>query len=306
MNLPGAPGSRILNRFLVLLVIVGIGLAFSVFRVNLGEAGVVKRFGKLNRVVTPGLHYRLPLIEEVTLLKVEEAKREEIGFRTVDPGPPAKYQAVPEESLMLTRDENIIDVDAIVQYRIKDAVAYLFNVKDQQNTVRDAAEAAIREIIGGRTLDEALTIEKIDIQNGIRELLQGILDSYQSGVVIEMVQLQDVHPPEEVFAAFRDVASALEDKNRLINEAWGYRNDIVPKAEGAAAEIIQQAEAYKQERIQRAHGDAARFRQLLAEYQKAKEITKQRLYLETMDEILPGIEKFIIEENLQKEGSHLN
>jgi membrane protease subunit HflK len=300
LNLPRGFWSRTFNLVIIGVVALVILIALGVYKVNLGEVGVVKRFGKLNRIVNPGLHYRIPFIEEVATPKVEEAKREEIGFRTIDPGPPAKYQDVPKESLMLTGDENIIDIDVIVQYRIKDAAAYLFNVREQQETVRNAAEAAIREIIGNRTIDEALTTGKTDIQNSTRELLQQILDKYNSGIVIEMVQLQDVHPPQQVFAAFRDVASAREDRNRLINEAQGYRNDIIPKAEGAAAEIIQQAEAYKQERINRALGDVTRFRQILAEYQKAKEITKLRLYLETMDEILPGIEKYIIDETSQK------
>jgi membrane protease subunit HflK len=299
-NLPKLPWLKTLNLVIALVVIAVILLINGVYKVNLGEVGVVKRFGKLNRIVSPGLHYRIPLIEDVTTPKVEEAKREEIGFTTIDPGPPAKYQDVAKESLMLTGDENIIDIDVIVQYRIKDAAAYLFNVKGQQSTVKDAAEAAIREVIGGRTITEALTTGKIDIQNGILQLLQRILDRYDSGILIETVQLQDVHPPQQVFNSFRDVTNAREDRNRLINEAQGYRNDIIPKAEGTAAEIIQKAEAYKQEKTNRAQGDANRFRQILAEYQKAKDITKKRLYLETMDEILPGVDKFIIDENSQK------
>lgn len=300
LNLPKTPWLKTLNLLVILIAIAVVVLASGIYKVNLGEVGVVKRFGKLNRIVNPGLHYRIPLIEEVATPKVEEARREEIGFRTLDPGPPAKYQDISKESLMLTGDENIIDIDVIIQYRIKDAAAFLFNVRNVQGTVRDAAEAAIREIIGNRTIDEALTTGKIEIQNNTLMLLQQILDNYKSGIVVEMVQLQDVHPPQQVFDAFRDVASAREDKNRLINEAQAYRNEIIPKAEGAAAEIIQRAEAYKQEKINRAQGDSERFTQLLKEYQKAKDITKQRLYLETMDEILPGIEKFIIDESSQK------
>ncbi|MFQ5892766.1 MAG: FtsH protease activity modulator HflK, partial [Nitrospinota bacterium] len=225
--------------------------------------------------------------------KVTEVKRIEVGFRTIDPGPPARYSDVPAESLMLTGDENIIDIDIIVQYRIIDPGKYLFNIRDPHQTVRVASEAALREVIGANTIDEALTVGKFAIQENTKTLLQQILDSYGSGLQVVAVQLQDVHPPEPVKEAFRDVASAKEDRSRLINEAEGYRNAILPETRGRAAQIINIAEAYREEKILKSKGDAARFESVLAEYKKAKDVTRTRLYLETLEEILPGMEKFI-------------
>lgn len=291
-NLPGFK----MPRLPLLIAILGlIWLATGIYIVAPDEKGVVLRFGKWVATTDPGPHYHLPTpIETVLKPKVTEVKRIEVGFRTIDQGPPARYSDVPAESLMLTGDENIIDIDIIVQYRILDPGKFLFNIRDPHVTVRVASEAALREVIGANTIDEALTVGKFAIQENTKRLLQQILDSYESGLQIVAVQLQDVHPPDQVREAFRDVASAKEDKIRLINEAEGYRNAILPETRGRAAQIINNAEAYMEEKILKAKGDADRFTSVLAEYKKAKAITRTRLYLETMEEILPGMDKFIL------------
>ena len=291
-NLPGFK----MPRLPLLIAILGLmWLATGIYIVAPDEKGVVMRFGKWVATTDPGPHYHLPTpIETVLKPKVTEVKRIEVGFRTIDQGPPARYSDVPAESLMLTGDENIIDIDIIVQYRILDPGKFLFNIRDPHVTVRVASEAALREVIGANTIDEALTVGKFAIQEDTKRLLQQILDSYESGLQIVAVQLQDVHPPDQVREAFRDVASAKEDKIRLINEAEGYRNAILPETRGRAAQIINNAEAYMEEKILKAKGDADRFTSVLTEYKKAKDITRTRLYLETMEEILPGMDKFIL------------
>ena len=291
-NLPGFK----MPRLPILIAILAImWLATGIYIVAPDEKGVVMRFGKWVSTTGPGPHYHLPSpIETVLKPKVTEVKRIEVGFRTIDQGPPARYSDVPRESLMLTGDENIIDIDIIVQYRILDPGKFLFNIRDPHVTVRVASEAALREVIGANTIDEALTVGKFAIQENTKRLLQQILDSYGSGLQIVAVQLQDVHPPGQVRDAFRDVASAKEDKTRLINEAEGYRNAILPETRGRAAQIVNNAEAYMEEKILKAKGDADRFKSVLAEYEKAKDITRTRLYLETMEEILPGMDKFLL------------
>lgn len=289
----------------ILLGLVAIWILTGIFIVDADEQGVIRRFGELSRITTPGLNYHLPWpIESVETPKITQVKRVEIGFRTVDPGPPAKYQQVPYESLMLTGDENIVDLDAIVQFKIKDAVKYLFNIKEQEETVKMVAEAALRQVIGSHPIDEALTEGKFVIQEESKELIQLILDKYDAGILVIAVQLQDVHPPEEVVDAFRDVASAKEDLNKLINQAQAYKNDIIPKTRGNAEKNIREAEAFKEERIKKAQGDAEKFLLVLEEYRKAKTITEQRLYLETMEQILPGLKKFIVTSD--KGGNLLN
>lgn len=285
------PGGSVILAIAILL-----WLASGIYKVSIDEQGVELRFGRHLTTTAPGLRYHLPWpFESVFTPKVTEVKRMEFGFRTIAQGPPARYRDVLPESLMLTGDENIIELDFIVQYRISDAVNYLFNVRDVGKTMRDAAESAMRETIGGRNIDEALTTGKFQLQEDTRVLLQGILEGYKMGVQVVAVQLQDVNPPQQVTEAFKDVASAREDKERLMREAQAYQNDLLPKARGGAAQIVRQAEAYAAEKEKRARGDAQRFLQVLAEYRKAKDITRERLYFETMEEILPDMEKFIVE-----------
>ena len=275
---------------------IGIGLVFwlltGTYVVGPDEVGVVQTFGKHTRVTQSGLNYHLPYpIETVQTPKVTEVKRVEIGFRTMGNN---QYRAIEKESLMLTGDENIVDAELIVQYKIKDAASYLFNFVMPVLTVREAAEASLRTVIGKHKIDEALTSGKFLIQEETKDLLQSILDKYGSGVLVVAVQLQDVSPPKQVRAAFKDVASAKEDKNRMINQAEGYRNDVIPKARGEAQAMISEAEGFREARVSRAEGEVARFNAMLVEYKKAKVVTRKRLYLETMEEILPNINKYII------------
>jgi len=284
---------------LIIPAVVVVWLLSGIYIVRPDEQGVVRRFGKAIRVTEPGPHYRLPWpIEKVDKVKVKQVRRMEIGFRTVSPGPPARYRFVPQESLMLTGDEQIVDAQITVQYQVKDAEKFLFNVKgleSPQGALMDAAEVALRQVVGQRPIDDVLITEKLQIEIDIRELLQKIIDRYDSGVGIKEVKLQTVRPPQEVAAAFSDVVSAKEDKDRLVKEADGYREDLLPKARGQARSIVLAAEAYKAERIERARGDADKFLTVLKEYEKAKSVTRKRLYLETMERILPGIRKFVID-----------
>jgi membrane protease subunit HflK len=285
-------------KWIIPLAVV-LWLLSGIYIIRPGEQGVVRRFGRAVRVTQPGPHYRLPgPIEKVDKVKVEKVRRIEIGFRTISPGPPARYKFIPQESLMLTGDEQIVDAQIIVQYKVKEPEKFLFNVKDlesPQGALMDAAEVALRQVVGQRPIDDVLIAEKLQIETDIRELLQRIIDDYDSGVRITVVKLQTVRPPKEVEKAFRDVVSAKEDKERLVQEADGYREDVLPKARGQAQRMIEEAEAYKAERIEYAQGDADRFLAVLKEYEKAKDVTRKRLYLETMERILPGIRKFVID-----------
>lgn len=265
----------------------------STFIVAPDEEGVVKRFGEVVRSAGPGPHLKLPFIETVVKPKVEKLHRVEIGFRTDQQG---RQHMLPKEALMLTGDENIVGVEFIIQYKIKHAGDYLFRVDEIEETIQKAAEASMREVIGKSKIDEALTTGKAQIQQDTQVLLQKILDAYQAGVQIAAVQLQDVDPPEAVVAAFKDVASAKEDREKLINQSQGYRNDVIPKAKGEAAQIVNQAKGYTQARITRAQGETDRFVKMLKEYSQAKEIISKRLYIETLEEVLPGVEKVIIDD----------
>jgi len=286
---------------LMLVAVVIFWILSGIYIVEPDEVGVVLRFGKYSEQTTSGIHYHLPYpVERVETPKVTIIRREEVGFRTIGrsnvQSTVGQVRMVPEESLMLTGDENIVDVQFIVQYLIKDPVAYLFNVAGQSKTVMAAAEAAMREVVGKNKIDSVLTTDKLVIQNACRDLMQEILDIYQAGMQVVAVQLQDVHPPKEVIDAFKDVASAREDKSRFINEADAYRNDLLPKARGEAAAMVNQAEAYKEGSIRRAKGEASRFVALLNEYNKAKEVTRRRLFIETMERILanPDLEKIVL------------
>ena len=289
------------GSILIALAVIG-WLLSGIYIVAPDEVGVVKRFGAMVYSTGPGPHYHLPYpIETVMKPKVTQVRRAEVGFRTVSQGQPARYQVVPQESLMLTGDENIVDIQFIVQYKIKDPPAYLFNVSDPAKTVRDASEASMRQVVGKSNIDEALTTGKFKLQQETQTLLQSVLDAYDAGIDVVTVQLQDVHPPQAVIEAFKDVASAKEDKNKFINDAQGYRNDILPKAKGKAAEVVNQSLAYRESKINYAKGDASRFTQVLQEYLKAKEVTEKRLYLEAMEEVLKNSTKIIVGSGVGKQ-----
>lgn len=279
----------------IVILLVLFWLLPSIFYiVDPDEEGVVTRLGKFIRTEQPGLHVKMPSpIEHAETPQVKKVQRAEIGFRVLDPGPPAKIRDVPAESLMLTGDQNIIDIDLVVQYRISDSVAYQFNIRKKQKVVRNVAETVLRELIGKKKIDEALTTGKNEIQVLAKDRIQALLDKYASGYQIVAVQLQDVHPPSQVASAFKDVVSAREDKERMINEAQGYRNAVIPEARGKAARIVREAEAYREQKIKESEGDVQRFLSQYNEYKKAPEITRKRIYLETMEEILPNMQKYI-------------
>ena len=281
----------------VVLFIIAIWLLSGAYIVHPEEEGIIRRWGRYYTSQGPGIHYHIPWpVERVDKPPIAKIQKMEIGFKTIRVGPPAVYQDLEEESLMLTGDINIVDLWFIVQYRIKDAKAYLFNVKHIKKTIKDAAEAAMRQTIGDRGVDEALAIGKEEIQDAAEKRLQRILDHYGSGIHVVTVKLQDVHPPGEVKEAFEGVASAKEARERLVNEALGKYNTEVPRAGGEAEKTIREAEAYAVQRVKHSQGEAKRFLQRLKAYREAKIITKDRLYLETMREILPDIEKVIMAE----------
>ena len=286
----------------VLIAILVIWLLTGIYIVGPDEVGVIRTFGEFTRVTQSGLNWKFPSpIETANTPKVTEVKRIEFGFRSLKNG---QYRTVEKESLMLTGDENIVDAEMIVQYKIKDPVKYLFNIVEPELTVREASEASLRTVVGRNKIDETLTTGKFTIQEETKEQVQSILDKYESGIHIVAVQLQDVSPPKEVIGAFKDVASAKEDKNRMINQAEGYRNDVIPKARGEAEAMIRDAEGFKESRVKRAEGDATKFTTILKEYKKAKSITEKRLYLETMEKVLPGIDKIIVPD--KESGNMLN
>jgi membrane protease subunit HflK len=296
LNLPKFKPSMFLGIIIFLLLAWIFPGTF--YFVEPDEEGVVTTFGKFSRTAGPGLHFKFPSpIEHSFTPKVRQIRRAEIGFRANASG---QVQRVPAESLMLTGDQNIVDINLVVQYRISDSVAYLFNVRRPRKLVRDAAETVIRGIVGSRNIDEALTTGKAAIQVTSREQIQKLLDRYEVGIQVVTVQLQGVNPPEQVAGAFKDVVSAREDKERMINEAQGYRNAVIPEARGQAAQILRVAEAYREEKIKRAEGDAKRFISQYEEYKKAPDITRKRIYLETMEDIMPNINKFIMGD--QKQG----
>jgi membrane protease subunit HflK len=264
----------------------------GVFIVAPDEEGVVKRFGVPVRTVGPGPHAKIPLVETVLQPKVQKLHRIEVGFRTDRQG---RQQMLAQEALMLTGDMNILAIEFIVQYKIKTSADYLFNVAEINETIGKAAEASMREVVGKSKIDEALTTGKAQIQQDTMVLLQSLLDQYHGGVQVAAVQLQDVDPPEAVAAAFKDVTNAKEDREKLINQSQSYRNDILPKAKGEAAQVVNQAKGNAQARLNRAQGEANRFVVTLKEYNQAKDIISKRIYIETMEEILPNIEKIIID-----------
>jgi membrane protease subunit HflK len=283
--------SRGIGSVLLLIVLV-VAVWQSTFIVAPDEEGVVKRFGDVVRTAGPGPHLKIPFIETVLHPKVEKLHRIEIGFRTDRQG---RAQVLPQEAQMLTDDLNIIAVEFIVQYKIKNAKEYLFKVDEIDDTIEKAGEAAMREIIGKSKIDDALTTGKAQIQESAQALLQHILNQYQAGVQVAAVQLKDVNPPDAVAAAFKDVQSAKEDREKLINQAQGYRNDIIPKAKGEAAQVVNQAKGYAKARLARAEGEATRFLKTLKEYEQAKDIISKRIYIETMEEVLGGVEKVILD-----------
>ena len=294
----GAGGSKPI--FLGLIILVIIWVASGLYRVLPDEQGVVLRFGKFVNTTQPGLNYHIPYpVERALTPKVTKVNRMDVGFRAgSDSGfSSAGIADVPEESLMLTGDENIVNIDFSVFWVIKDAGNFLFKIQDPQGTVKAAAETAMREVIARSDIQSILTEGRSRIEIETQEIIQDILDEYNSGIEITQVQTQKADPPDQVIDAFRDVQAARADMERSKNEAEAYANDVIPRARGEAAKILQAAEAYKKQVVARAEGEASRFIAIYTEYALAKEVTQERMYLETMEKVLASIDKVIIEKN---------
>jgi membrane protease subunit HflK len=303
--MPGSGG--VPGPLLVLLAAIGVAVAgfyAFTFRVQPDELGVVMRFGEFVRQEPPGLHFRLPYpIEEVRLPKVTRKNTIEVGFRSSATRRGSTGTTnVPEESGMLTGDENVVEVPFVVIWRIRDAEKYLFRIQNPETTVKDVAESAMREVVGKTDFERILTSELGSVRNSVQKLMQDTLDSYESGIVIDEVSLQRVFPPASVGDSFRDVQAAKIDLETLKNQAQAYASKIVPEARGAADRIIAEAEGYKKQIVEEAIGQASRFEQVLAEYQKAPAVTRQRLYLETMERVLSGTDKIILDSSKGSSG----
>jgi membrane protease subunit HflK len=280
------------------------------YKLEFGQEGLVFEFGRLSGYqISSGLHYHLPApFERVVKVRVSAISRVELGFRSVGRGTASarayqwesrhlagSYEKRLDESLIFTGDENIIDLNTVVQYRVREPVKFILSVENPETVVRAGAEAAIREVISMTSIDDLLTTERNSVEGRVLVLLQQILDETAPGVEVVTVKMQDVHPPYEVVSAFREVASAREDKNRMINQALAYRDSLIPETRGLGEKLVAEAHAETTEAVYHAKGEASRFVQVLAEYQKAKDVTELRLYLETMERVLPGLEKFVVE-----------
>jgi membrane protease subunit HflK len=321
---------------LAVVVLVASGLASSIYTVPADSAGVVQRFGRYSRTTEPGIHLKAPFgIEEAVAVPVKKVQKEEFGFRTLEAGVDSRYLGADEiegrrvgsndlvkliresgervsrstpyqerakeilrgEYVMLTGDLNIVDVEWIVQYKINDARSYLFNIREPRQTIRDASQAVMRQLIGNGSVDEAITIGRTEYQISAKVALQKLLDEYETGILVVTVKLQSSNPPMKVRPAFNEVNKALQQKETRINEASKTYNEAVPKSRGEAKKLIETAKGYAAERVNQAMGDIAKFEKIYAEYVKAPDITRQRMYLETMSKVLPLIpEKWIIEQ----------
>jgi membrane protease subunit HflK len=283
-------------RVIIIGVVVLVGLISTFFQIGPEEVGVIIRFGKYNRTVESGLNFKLPFVETVYKVPVERQQKQEFGFRTTSAGVQSTFtkQGASDESLMLTGDLNLADVEWVVQYRIDDPYNFLFKVREPETTLRDISESAMRQIVGDRTVNEVLTVGRSEIAGKLKVLVQELCDQYSLGIKVDQVVLQDVTPPDPVKAAFNAVNEAQQEKETLINQAKSEYNKVIPKARGQAKETIQKAEGYATERVNNAKGEVARFTELYGEYIKAPGVTKSRIYLETMQEVIPKLGDKII------------
>ena len=276
---------------IIILIIVLFQVAYSSFyTIKPGERGVVLRFGEYSKTASPGLNFKIPLVDTVIKVDIETVRKEEFGFRTKIPARQTVYQkeGFDAESLMLTADKNVIDVEWIVQYKVQDPFNFLFKVQDVRQAVRDVSETAVRRVIGNMDFDYVLSNREILASLTDKEL-QAELDNYEAGVKLVTVQLQDVNPPDAVKPAFNEVNEADQDMKRLVNEAEEAYNRVIPKARGEALQMVEEASGYLAQRVNESKGDTARFLAILKEYKAAKEVTRKRMYLETMQEILPSV-----------------
>ncbi len=274
-------------------------LVSGFYVVGPGERGIVLLFGRVAGETEPGLRYRLPSpMQRHYVVDIATVRRAEIGFRSGG----GSAQSVPGESLMLTGDENIVDVQLFVQYLVRDPVKFLFRAANPERALHASAEVALRSAVGQNTIDYTMTEGRVDVQDRVKTTLQALLDLYETGLLVTEARLLVVDPPREVREAFHDVVRAWEDRERLIKEAEGYQEEVVPKARGEAVQMLRTAEAYREQRLIRAEGDAARFLKVLEEYRKAEAVTRERLYLETVDRVLPKTQMFIMETGGERGG----
>ena len=294
-NLPDIPPGAL--RALILLAVGVIVFWGSFYQIDPEEVGVIRRFGAYSRTTDPGLHLKLPFIERLDKVPVQRQLKQEFGFRTVQAGVRTQYSDSNQflgESLMLTGDLNVAVVEWIVQFKIQDPRAFLFNVRDAMQTFRDMSEASMRQVVGDHSVDEVLTIGRASIAAQAREILQELNNIYGTGISVQQLVLQDVNPPDPVKPSFNEVNEAIQQKEQLINRALAEYNQEVPRARGVAQQTIQAAEGYATERVNRAQGESTRFEAIYAEYRKAPRVTRNRMYLETMNEVLPKLGKKVI------------
>ena len=294
------------GRGLFKWVVIGIAaiivLQGSIYQIGAEEMGVILRFGRFSRTTEPGLHFKLPLgIESMTRVPVQRQLKLEFGFRTTKPGIQSEYasdRTTRDEAVMLTGDLNVVMAEWIVQYKIKDPYKFLFKMREATTTFRRMSEAVVRRIVGDNSVDEVITVGRARIANEAKEALQQLCDVYEIGIDVNQLIFQDVNPPDPVKPSFNDVNEALQEKERKINEAWSEYNQEIPRATGEADQMLRASEGYATERVNNALGDANRFANIYREYAKAPAVTRKRLYLETLNDVLPGLtRKIIIDEN---------
>lgn len=280
---------------IIAVVLVAAIAILGFYQVGPGEVGIVRTWGAVTARTDAGLHFILPIVQQVDVVNVETIRRIEVGFR----GDKIKSA----EAQMLTGDENIVEAQMIVQYRVSDPEKYLFRLKEPDDALHASAEVALRSVVGRTNIDDVITTGRGRVQTEARELLQKLMDFYDSGLSVTEVKLQAVDPPDQVKEAFHDVVRAREEKEQLINQAKGYQEDVIPKAKGEARQIEREAEAYREQRVLRANGDAEKFKSVLAEYSKAEPVTRRRLYLETMERMLGKVDKKVVVDGSIAKGS---
>jgi len=296
---PGKPPIRVI--VIAALIMIGLAIAFSVvFTIQPEEVGIVLRFGKYARTADPGLNFKMPApIERVLKVPVQRQLKEEFGFQTVEAGVKTRYsdRNFDGESLMLTGDLNVVVVEWIAQYRVSDPYKYLFKVRNVTKTFRDMNEAVMRAVVGDRSVDEVITVGRLEIEDQVKVNLQVLCDQYETGIQVDQIVLRSVDPPDQVKPSFNEVNQAEQERERAINEARGQYNDVIPKARGEADQVIEQAKGYAIDRVNRAKGDAVLFEEVYAAYRRAPEVTRRRIFLETMETIYPAMERKILLDN---------
>ncbi len=297
------PGARRFAFLLPLLVLAAVVVFDSVYTVQPEEVGIILRLGKYRgqeHDAGPGLHLKVPIIDRVTKVPVERQLKAEFGFRTESVGVRSTFSTAPKEASMLTGDLNAAMVEWVVQYRIQDAYKYLFKVRHVEETFRDMSEAVMRKVVGERTVNEVLTVGRAEIEDEVQVDLQALCDQYETGIRVDQVVLQTINPPDPVKPSFNEVNQAEQELERLVNEAQQQYNRVIPQAQGQARQAIQQAEGYALDRVNRSEGDAKRFNALYDEYRKAPEVTRTRLYLETMAKVMEAAgQKVVVDEDIE-------